>query len=62
MHIHINPVGGIAGDMFISAVLDLRPDLRDSCIDALACFKEYSQRDQRCAKAYPMFENQKNAD
>ncbi len=41
MRIHINPVGGIAGDMFVSVVLDLRPDLRDSCIEALACFKGF---------------------
>ena len=27
MHIHINPVGGIAGDMFVAAVLDLAPEL-----------------------------------
>ncbi len=27
MHIHLNPVGGISGDMFIAAVLDLYPEL-----------------------------------
>ncbi len=27
MHIHINPVGGIAGDMFVAAALDLAPEL-----------------------------------
>ena len=27
MHIHLNPIGGISGDMFIAAVLDLYPEL-----------------------------------
>ncbi|MFT5448556.1 MAG: hypothetical protein ACI9DC_003741 [Gammaproteobacteria bacterium] len=27
MHIHLDPVGGIAGDMFAAALLDLRPEL-----------------------------------
>jgi len=27
MHIHLDPVGGAAGDMFIAAMLQLRPDL-----------------------------------
>ena len=27
MHIHLDPVGGIAGDMFAAALLDLRPQL-----------------------------------
>ncbi len=31
MHVHINPVGGIAGDMFIAAAIDLMPDLMEPC-------------------------------
>lgn len=27
VHIHLDPVGGIAGDMFVAALLDARPDL-----------------------------------
>jgi len=34
--IHLDPVGGIAGDMFISAVLDAFPDLRDG---TMACIR-----------------------
>lgn len=29
LHIHLDPVGGVAGDMFIAAVLDAFPGLRD---------------------------------
>ena len=29
MHIHLDPVGGIAGDMFIAAILDCFPDLAE---------------------------------
>mgnify|MGYP002725615977 CR=1 FL=1 len=29
MHIHLNPIGGLAGDMFCAALLDLRPELLD---------------------------------
>ncbi len=36
MHVHINPVGGIAGDMFLAAVLDLWPQLWTPCISAIA--------------------------
>ncbi len=35
MHIHLNPVGGIAGDMFVAAVLDLFPHLEDPMMEAL---------------------------
>jgi uncharacterized protein (TIGR00299 family) protein len=27
MHFHLDPVGGIAGDMFVAAIIDLRPEL-----------------------------------
>jgi uncharacterized protein (TIGR00299 family) protein len=27
MHIHLDPLGGVAGDMFVAALLDARPDL-----------------------------------
>ena len=29
LHIHLDPVGGAAGDMFIAAMLHLRPDLEE---------------------------------
>lgn len=38
MHLHLNPLGGLAGDMFCAALLDIRPDLLDGArraIDAL---------------------------
>ncbi len=35
MHIHLDAVGGIAGDMFIAAVLDAFPDLRDGMLTAI---------------------------
>jgi uncharacterized protein (TIGR00299 family) protein len=35
MHIHLDAIGGIAGDMFIAAVLDAFPDLRDGTLEAI---------------------------
>ena len=35
MHIHLDLVGGIAGDMFAAALLDLRPDLEGELFQAL---------------------------
>jgi pyridinium-3,5-bisthiocarboxylic acid mononucleotide nickel chelatase len=35
MHIQLDPLGGIAGDMFIAAVLDARPDLADGTLAAI---------------------------
>jgi uncharacterized protein (TIGR00299 family) protein len=35
MHIHLDPVGGAAGDMFAAAILDLRPDLEADLCAAL---------------------------
>ena len=38
MHIHIDPVGGIAGDMFLAAMVDLFPDLEERLIHTLKSF------------------------
>ena len=35
MHIHLDAIGGVAGDMFIAAILDAFPDLRDGMISAI---------------------------
>lgn len=35
MHIHLDPVGGIAGDMFVGALLDIRPELAADTIAAV---------------------------
>ncbi|MEQ1883087.1 MAG: LarC family nickel insertion protein [Burkholderiales bacterium] len=35
MHIHLDAVGGVAGDMFIAAVLDAFPDLRNGLLAAV---------------------------
>lgn len=34
-HVRIDPLGGVAGDMFISALLDARPDLEEGCLAAM---------------------------
>lgn len=35
LHIHLDVVGGIAGDMFIAALLDARPDLTEGTVAAI---------------------------
>src|SRR5215471_9602324 len=35
MHIHLDAIGGVAGDMFVAAVLDAFPDLRDGMLAAI---------------------------
>ena len=35
LHAHLDAVGGVAGDMFVAAVLDARPELRDGLMAAL---------------------------
>jgi len=35
MHIHLDAVGGVAGDMFIAAMLDAFPDLHDGMLAAI---------------------------
>jgi hypothetical protein len=35
MHIHLDPVGGIAGDMFVAALLDAFPDQVDGVLSAV---------------------------
>ena len=34
--IHLDAVGGVAGDMFVAALLDVRPELWPQCQAALA--------------------------
>ena len=36
LEVHLDPVGGIAGDMFVAALLDFRPDLEAGLVEALA--------------------------
>ncbi len=35
LHLHLDPVGGVAGDMFVAAVLDAFPQLAEPMLDAL---------------------------
>lgn len=36
LEVHLDPVGGIAGDMFVAALLDFRPDLEQGLLAALS--------------------------
>jgi uncharacterized protein (TIGR00299 family) protein len=36
MHIHLDAIGGVAGDMFVAAVLDAFPELREGMLAAIA--------------------------
>ena len=36
LEVHLDPLGGMAGDMFVAAILDLRPDLETGLIRALS--------------------------
>jgi uncharacterized protein (TIGR00299 family) protein len=36
LEVHLDPVGGIAGDMFVAALLDIRPDLEAGLMAALS--------------------------
>jgi len=35
VHVHLDAIGGIAGDMFLAAMLDARPDLADGALAAM---------------------------
>ena len=35
MHYHLDPVGGVAGDMFVAALLDMRPDYATASLAAI---------------------------
>jgi uncharacterized protein (DUF111 family) len=43
MHLHLDPVSGIAGDMFAAALIDLHPELADELENILdaAGFSSY---------------------
>lgn len=43
MHIHLDLVGGIAGDMFTAAMLSAAPELKDPLFDALEIVREQTQ-------------------
>ncbi len=43
MHIHLDLVGGIAGDMFTASMLDALPDLELPLLAALDAVKETAQ-------------------
>ena len=34
-HVHLDPLGGIAGDMFLAALLDARPELAEGTFAAM---------------------------
>src|SRR5512147_2598751 len=36
MHVHLDPVGGVAGDMFVAALLDAWPELAEELPGVLA--------------------------
>ncbi len=72
-HIHIDPVGGIAGDMFVAAMLDLFPELQEGMLKMLHCISILKDvevqitehRDQvlvgkRCIVSGPEFEHHHN--
>ncbi len=37
LYVHIDPVGGIAGDMFVAAMLDLFPELQADMLETVRC-------------------------
>ena len=39
-HLHLDPVGGIAGDMFVAALLDAAPDQQAACLAAASAVAE----------------------
>ncbi len=46
-HIHIDPVGGIAGDMFVAAMLDLFPESLEDMLENLRCVPALKDIDAR---------------
>jgi uncharacterized protein (DUF111 family) len=42
-HLHLDPVGGVAGDMFVAALLDAWPALRDGTLAAVGSLEAASQ-------------------
>ena len=44
VRIHLDPVGGIAGDMFVAALLDVWPEFEAGVLEALAAVEPASVR------------------
>ena len=52
-HIHLDVVGGIAGDMFVAAMTDAVPDLRQRVLDDVAAVLPAGSRHAACSRPEP---------
>jgi len=51
MHIHLDAVGGIAGDMFVAALLDAWPELAETAIETVQLFMQNQELSLRVEHA-----------